>query len=48
MLERVYGFLWIRFFWRMSKDKAKEVLCKKEAIRAALEALLRGKKSERM
>ena len=42
-----YGFLWIRFFWRMSRDEAKEVLSKKEEIRAALEALLRGKKRGR-
>lgn len=39
-----YGFLWIRFFWRMSRDEAQEVLSRKETIRAALEALLRGKK----
>ena len=39
-----YGFLWIRFFWWMSRDEAQEVLSKKEAIRAALEAQLRGKK----
>lgn len=42
-----YGFLWIRFFYRISRDEAREVLSRKEAIRAALEALLRGKKCER-
>lgn len=42
-----YGFLWIRFFWRMSTDEARDVLSDRGAIREALEALLRGKKSER-
>lgn len=43
-----YGCLWIRFYYRMSRDEAREVLSKKEAIRAALGDLLRGKNPERM
>ncbi|MBN2391961.1 MAG: hypothetical protein JXR84_14630 [Anaerolineae bacterium] len=40
-----YGFLWIRFFWRVSAVEARDVLSDQGAIREALEALLRGKKS---
>ena len=43
-----YGFLWVRFYYRMSRDEAREVLSKKEAIRVALGDLLRGKNPERM
>jgi hypothetical protein len=42
-----YAFIWIRFYYRVSRDEAREVLSKKEAISAALGYLLRGKNPER-
>jgi hypothetical protein len=42
-----YGFLWIRFYFRMSRDEAQEVLSRTDSIKAALEGLLRGKKPGR-
>jgi hypothetical protein len=43
-----YGFLWIRFFWRMSREEAQEVLSKEPAIREALDELLEEKNPARM